>query len=182
MKQFPGIPPGFEQLSEVLSDAATRINSENTERGKQTEKIFAIMARCTSKPPAYFDLYSALLPFMPELFTWWNTEIVNKKASVETPEGLLIQEISQTEGISEKIQDLGVEGFNIFLALCATIRQMKNGEDTIEAFTVLDSVLWCVYISMMRDDFFEKIYKAVLAVGKREASGKSDILFNTSPN
>ena len=184
MKPFPGVPEDLKkETAQTLFEAAASVNTRNTIRGKQVEKIFLTVGKCVLNPPAYFDLYMSLAPLMPEQFQWWNKEVYEKRFGDSNPGNMVLENISILEGAPKELQEIDPEGFNMFLALCTTIRMIKNGEDNTEAVEILDSVLWSVYVSMMRNDLFDKNYKAIMSVGKRASEGRSNIVANgNSPN
>lgn len=179
MKPFPGVPEDSkEDISKIFFEAAALVNSGNTVRGKQVEKIFLTMGKCVLNPPAYFDLYMSLAPLMPEQFEWWNKEVYEKKFGASNPGNMDLEGISILGEAPEVLKEIDAEGFNMFLALCYSIRTIKNEENNTESIQILDALLWCVYISMMRNDFFDKNYKVIMAVGKRASKGKSNITAN----
>jgi hypothetical protein len=185
MKPFPGVPEDLkEETVKILFEAAALVNSKNTIRGKQVEKILLTVGKCALNPPAYFDLYMSLAPLMPEQFEWWNENQPQVKEFLSSGlEHMDPKILSISEDVPEELQELSPEGFYMFLSLLTIIRRIKNGPDNCEAVEILDSILWCVYIGMMRSDYFSKNYKVIMEVGKRASEGRSNIMANgISPN
>jgi predicted component of type VI protein secretion system len=158
MKNFPGAPPLLNKaLSDSLIKAAGLINPDKTKKGEQVEVILVTLSECLLNPSAYFDLYSTLCPKMKKQFEWWNKNIFYKEGRTQGDPTLLMKDSREFEEIG-KIDDLGAEGWNLFVFSIEAIRkvhQKHNGNHLTEALQILDSILWCIYIGICTTEFFD---------------------------
>jgi hypothetical protein len=170
MKKFPGAPPLVNKaVSDSLIKAAGLINPDKTKRGEQAQEILVTLSACLLSPPAYFDLYSSLVPKMKKQFEWWNKNIFYKEGRTPGDPTLLMRDSKEVKEI-EETGDLGVEGWNLFTLNVKAIRSVQdkyNGHPLTEAYQILDSILWCIYVGFCNSEYFEENYRVIRGVSRK---------------
>jgi hypothetical protein len=170
MKEFPGPPPLLNKaVSDSLIKAAGLINPDRTKKGEQVQEIFITLSVCLLNPPAYFDLYSSLAPKMEKQFEWWNKNIFYKEGRTPGDPTLIMKDSKEEKEIG-KIDDLGIEGWNLFVFNIEAIRkvmQKHNGNPLTGSYQILDAILWCIYVGICNPEFFEENYSVIKKVGKK---------------
>lgn len=164
-KLFPGAPlQGYFFPITILNLGAqfSKGETKSKEIGDMLKRLSSIM----SSPREYFDLYQELGRHYDPLSKYWNKEVFQKLGGRIGSNELIAKQIddSMDEEIQRLLEGVDTEQLNRFSGIvqltqdkvALTRFNMEMDPNFIEQASILNSILWNIFMSIFNDEFFKK--------------------------
>jgi hypothetical protein len=171
-RPFPGAPDGFNLVfSKQLFESSEVLNSSESDASQGLASIYQGLSLCLLASRAYFDLFMKIGSFYQELSNYWSKEILSKNPSHG---GLSLVAITEVDVDSTIINNLDGASFHVLTALMMFTQDKDiinnpdtSGPMTEEQMTILNQVLWSIYIGLFNKEYFDRNVRVFTEAYKR---------------
>jgi hypothetical protein len=154
-QQFPGAPANINLvMSEQFHEASKKLAMGNI-NSRNLANIYKGLSLCLVAPRSYFDLFTEISTYYDEFIAYWNKEIVAKNSGSK---GLSMMDVSKTDIDTSIIDDMDGQCFTLLMGVLSFTQKEATPQNGPfgEQMSVLNKIVWAMYIGCFRMDFFNK--------------------------
>lgn len=154
-QQFPGAPANINLvMSEQFHDFSKKLAMGNI-NSRNLANIYKGLSLCLVAPRSYFDLFTEISTYYDDFISYWNKEIVAKNSDSK---GLSMMDVSKTDIDTSIIDDMDRQCFNLLMGVLSFTQKEATPQNGPfgEQMSILNKIVWAIYIGCFRQDFFNK--------------------------